>query len=291
MREVERRYHIKPRAQLSRGADGRLKPAAAERDIADIWAEQRRIRLQEAILEDKRRIERKQQRGARIDRWKAKLRRKPKSIKPAVKTEAGGSKEGAKELVVQLSMPKLKLPKLAKRLPWGKMVLVFGMLLVACMAVWGAVSFWPHKESSTAQRNGSGGSTGVLDSQTTQPDYPTVLPAGKSIAQLGGWGRVSPPDQAAVFAYADKLSDVPISVTEQPLPANFRADPQSSVTALAQQSGATQVLSAGDSTMHLATTTKGVQEVFLVKNNLLILIRANGKIPDQQWTQYIKSLQ
>ena len=40
------------RGMLRRAADGRLRSAGEERDIADIWAEQERLRLKQAIEEE-----------------------------------------------------------------------------------------------------------------------------------------------------------------------------------------------------------------------------------------------
>ena len=47
-------------------------------------------------------------------------------------------------------------------------------------------------------------------------EYQTVVPKDKSIQQLGGWQRVSPPNATPVFAYGDTIDGVKISVSQQP---------------------------------------------------------------------------
>lgn len=128
----------------------------------------------------------------------------------------------------------------------------------------------------------------VLEKGT--PEYRTVLPAGKSILQLGGWTRVSPPDTDAVYAYVDTLAGVPISVSQQPLPRDFKRNPDKSVNELAKAYTATDTLKAGDTTVYIGTSTRGPQSVIFSREDLLILIKSDAPIAADNWTGYINSL-
>jgi hypothetical protein len=122
------------------------------------------------------------------------------------------------------------------------------------------------------------------------PQFATALPNGKSISSLGGWNRISPPEKDPVFAYEDKIGNVSITVSEQPLPASFKNDIDTQVTELAKSFNATTPIAAGNVKAYLGTSAKGPQSVIFAKNNLLILIKSQQKVDDKDWAKYIESL-
>jgi hypothetical protein len=123
------------------------------------------------------------------------------------------------------------------------------------------------------------------------PDYKTLVPAGKDIKQLGGWTRVSPPDKNPVFAYTDMIGSTRISVSEQPLPKNFKNDTAVQIDELAKGFNANEKITASGTTIHLGTSANGAQSVILTKNNLLILIKSVSPITSNEWVKYVTSLQ
>lgn len=131
---------------------------------------------------------------------------------------------------------------------------------------------------------------GIAATSPHAPNYTTVLPKEKSIDQLGGWKRVSPPEKDAVFAFNDMVDKVPISVSEQPLPATFKNDINGQVADLAQKFNATNKIDAGGTTVYIGTSSKGPQSVIFTKNNVLILIKSEKKIEDTAWASYVQSL-
>ena len=118
------------------------------------------------------------------------------------------------------------------------------------------------------------------------PNYKTVLPKEKSISQLGGWKRVSPPKNEPVFAYTDTIDSVPISVSQQPLPESLKGD----VSDIAQKFNATNKIDSGGITIYIGTSSKGPQSVIFTKNNVLVLIKSEKKIKDTSWEVYAQSL-
>lgn len=121
-------------------------------------------------------------------------------------------------------------------------------------------------------------------------EYQTIVPEGKAIGELGGWKRVSPPESDPVYAFNDVIGDVPISVSQQPIPGPFIGDLDNRVTKLAKEYNATTLIYADETKVYIGTSSKGPQSTIFTKNNLLILIKSQKKIEDQAWIDYIKAL-
>lgn len=147
----------------------------------------------------------------------------------------------------------------------------------------------PPHTASTAQTATTGQTQPVGG---TSPAYDTLLPEGVSIEKLGGWKRVSPPTSNPVFAYADTLDRIQISVSQQPLPRDFSTDPDKEIKDLASGFNANDRHVADDATVYfLGTSSKGPQSVILAKENVLILIKAPAQIKVESWSKYIATLQ
>lgn len=138
----------------------------------------------------------------------------------------------------------------------------------------------------------------ILQGGKTEPDtapivedtgFQTILPSGKTIKDLGGWERISPLNTAPVFAYADKIDDVSISISQQPLPFTGNIDEQ--VGQLAAAYSATNTLDASGTKVYIGTSAKGPQSTIFSKKDLLVLIKSQAKINNESWTRYISSLQ
>lgn len=122
------------------------------------------------------------------------------------------------------------------------------------------------------------------------PEFTTLLPKGKSVDDLGGWTRISPSDRNAVYAYTDTLADVSIVVSEQPLPDNFKSDIEGSVEKLSDDFSADRTFEVNGITVHIGKSAKGPQSLIFTTRGLLILIKSNSTISDDQWKTYITSL-
>lgn len=119
----------------------------------------------------------------------------------------------------------------------------------------------------------------------SSPSFQAILPSNTSINALGGWTRVSPPDQPQVFSYSDSIDDVTIRVSEQVLPTS------STVADIAKGYNATDKITAGKQTVYIGNNFKGYQSVIFSKSGLLILIGSTAKISNDSWSNYIESLQ
>lgn len=315
MREYRRREPERQRISLIRDAEGRLRPNS-EASIGDIWAAQQRIRLAEAIAADKKRAAHTGHRRKRLrDAWELfKEHLKPASpdpitpMQPSLGTRGTSQRTPAtpKTIEIKISLPsELKLPKvgLIKRLRHmvgkistgagrglpKKAAISIGAILLVCTGVYGYHIVRGHQKSALK-------STPIARSETLgavdagPPPYRTVLPEGKTIEQLGGWGRVSPADRDPVYAYVDHVGTVQINVSEQPVPQSFKEDIAGSTAKLAEQFSANQKLTFDDITAYVGTSAKGPQSLIVVKDSVLILIKSSQKLTDEQWRVYISSL-
>lgn len=267
MREYRRKPVERPRLKLTRGVDGRLK-SAEETGIADIWAEQKRIRLAEAILEDKQRTERK------IKRQEALGHLKTRGL-GAVK--ALGLRTRRVKLPGRSWLPK-RLPSKRVRMVVASVVLVTG--LASGAMVWQGGD--PKEKPTTTSK--------TLAQKSERPSFATLLPEGKTLEELGGWQRVSPPDKEAVYAFVDTINGIQINVSQQPLPESFKKDTAGSLAALAKDFNANEKITVGTQTAYIGTSEKGPQSVIFAKDNLLILMRSSQAIPNDYWGVYINSL-
>ncbi len=165
---------------------------------------------------------------------------------------------------------------------------------VAIVAIGGYQLLGTHNPDQLGAAIGSAGSSSsstVVKRGVSSPDYQTILPAGKTIQELGGWGRISPPHKNPVYAYIDNVSKVQIDVSEQPLPANFQSGTADKVAQLAQNFNANEKIAAGGTTIYIGTSSNGPQSVIFSKDNLLVLIKSAATISNSQWATYVNSLQ
>lgn len=281
-------------------------------DVGDIWSEQERIRLQENWEQEQRKKERRQRR-------KELLRKKVTGI-PASESPVAtmaplpetslshkratsapqAAHTAAKEVVLNInmpSMPKITLPRFripaVPRIARKRLLLFVGVIGVVAAGIGGYAVYRDHHKKAAPTAADTGIKVTHLNAAQAKgkPDYDTVLPAGKTIADFGGWVRVSPENKNPVYAYADQIKNVLVNVSEQPLPATFKADIDTAMDDLATQYSANDRQKVGSMNVYIGTSIKGPQSVLFVKGDLLILIKSASKIPDTDWVTYIRSLQ
>lgn len=148
----------------------------------------------------------------------------------------------------------------------------------------------PLKEKDSSNKPAATGTVTKLARNET-PKFDTVLPAGKTIKDFGGWTRISPPDRVPVYAYADKIGNVTINVSQQELPYNLRDDDGKEMEKLSEGFNADKKLTVGDITAYVGTSAKGPQSVIFAKDELLVLIKSTTKVSDEEWITYISSLE
>lgn len=155
------------------------------------------------------------------------------------------------------------------------------LLSIAALVIIGLIaSLFTHDSSSSDTPTPS----------PMKPTYQTTLPKGKTIDDLGGWKRVSPAKDIPVFAFVDEIDDIPVSVSEQPLPQSFKSNTNSQVADLAKKFNTTDKIDATGTPAYIGTSSKGPQSVIFTNNNLLILMKSARQISNASWAKYVESL-
>jgi len=168
----------------------------------------------------------------------------------------------------------------------GRMAIVAAAAAILAIVTATAIVLLTHDTSD----KGEGTVAGAADTDHGIPGYKTLLPAGKTADELGGWKRVSPPDRNPVYAYSDTLGGIRIAVSQQPLPGSYMQNTIAAVADYAKAYGATSPLTAGDITAHIGTSAKGPQTVIFAKDGVLIRIKSDASIPTEDWSAYLTSL-
>jgi hypothetical protein len=172
-----------------------------------------------------------------------------------------------------------------------KIQIAFALFIIVIAA--SGVYYFTSTNKTVAQKTNDNqdSSYTVTDLKKGTPDYSTVAPTGKDIDSLGGWTRISPPNSDPVYAYADKIGKVSISVSEQPLPDNLKEDTANGIAQLARSFNANEKITIGKTTVYIGTSGDGPQSVIFTKNSLLVLIKSSDKIKSDLWATYINSMQ
>ncbi len=158
-------------------------------------------------------------------------------------------------------------------------------VVIVAIASFGYFVVWPPLNDYAFSRNGPD-----IRNSEKSPGYSTVLPKDKPVSELGGWKRVSPEGRDPVFAYADKIGDVSISVSQQPLPESFKSETSGKIAELAKQFSATEKIDANGTDVYIGTSAKGPQSVIFTKNGLLVLMKSQQKAESESWKTYVESL-
>lgn len=123
-----------------------------------------------------------------------------------------------------------------------------------------------------------------------KPDFSAILPKDKTVEDLGGWQKLTPPNSTPYYVFTDSINATAISVSQQILPETFKSATAQSIQDLAKSYSATEELDIDGNTAYIGTSTKGPQSVIFTKNGLLVLIKSQGTIENDAWKSYIKSL-
>ncbi len=121
-----------------------------------------------------------------------------------------------------------------------------------------------------------------------KPDFKPLLPEGKQPNNPSG--KIGYDGTRKVASYKDKIGEVDITISQQPLPQSFQKEPDQELQKLATSISATTALSSTPKA-YLGISEKGPQTVVFHKNGLLVFLYAEHKIEDAAWTDYINKLQ
>ncbi len=129
--------------------------------------------------------------------------------------------------------------------------------------------------------------TSVELPRETPSDFDLLLPDGSADSEYE-IVRISPEGAEPSYTYLDKFSSNSnlFRVTQQKVPEGF------DLNATATGFQATDIIQLDDTKIYHGYSEEGnIQSLLLVKEDVLITIRSNGKFSDDLWVSYITSLQ
>jgi hypothetical protein len=266
-----------------RAASGRLRRADEGIELDDIWAEQKRLKLKEAIIADKK---------------KAAKRQRRKSFFGVFAAPKASTQEHPRTVEIKISLPALHAANLRAWLvkhkllhrPTKRRLIPAGIALVVLLFFVAGFNSYGNAPAEEGREGKLSPSVLGADEEPEVPAYRTVLPEGKSITDLGGWARVSPPGAEPVFAFVDTVDGIQINVSQQPLPDNFKDNTAEEIKKLAAQFSATEAVTVGGITAYVGTSVNGPQSVIMTKEGLLVLMKSSSALAPQQWEGYINTL-
>jgi len=189
-----------------------------------------------------------------------------------VETKQGQTKE-------HRSVHPSRRARLVRRVGRMKKTTIFGAIMLLIITIF-LIANWPSPTPAQPKKA----------QETSTPQYQTVLPSSKTIKDLGGWKKLTPPNSNPFYTYADTIDGVAVNVSQQQLPPSFQANTNQKVAELAKSYNATSRLTVGGLTIYIGISAKGPQSVIFTKDNLLLFIQSERKISDQAWKAYITSL-
>ncbi len=179
-------------------------------------------------------------------------------------------------------MKEQQVPRTSRRsrIRHAKKSTILGLVILLIVTIF-AVANWPRPHAAKPK---------ATSQETAAPQYQTVLPSGKTIKDLGGWQKLTPPNGSSFYAFTDSLDKVAINVTQQQLPKSFQSNTNQKVADLAKSYNATSKLNVSGLTVYIGISARGPQSVIFTKDNLLVFIKSERKIANDSWERYITSL-
>lgn len=121
---------------------------------------------------------------------------------------------------------------------------------------------------------------------TNDPKFEIVKPKGRDIARE----KIVYDPKRNFAKYEDDINGTPVTVSQQPLPETFKADPASGAAKVAKDFGATEELLFEQQKMYYGIDEKGPQTLIFTKNNLLVFIATSKEVEKQSLQVYAGNL-
>jgi len=184
-------------------------------------------------------------------------------------------------------IPKIKINYKFKKIKFPKKKSIYVIIIVVVLATFSMIYLISYMQADSKKKN-SEIKDKISKLETSNPSFSSITRDGLPAT----WKIVSPPGADPVYAYTDKINDVSISVSQQPIPDSFKPNIEENVEGLAQNFDADIKYKAEGIIIYVGTSAKEYrpQSAILVKNNLLILIKSKSPISEQDWIKYVNSL-
>lgn len=115
-----------------------------------------------------------------------------------------------------------------------------------------------------------------------------LLPGGKQEATTSGKVEYDPEKRVASFM--DKIGEVQITVSQQPVPDTFKAGPDEELDKLAKNLGATEIIVESNPKAYIGPSAQGPQTAVFHKQGLLVFIYSRTEVFKEDWASCITLL-
>lgn len=194
-----------------------------------------------------------------------------------LKVAPKSTKRQDRAITINLAIPKVKLPKI--HIPWlrvSKWAIGIGVVALVVVGT-------PHLLQYRAQK----AKQAATNQQTSTPSYAPLKPAneGGSVAGAGYDGK------RQMYKYDDVYNGVTMTISQQPLPDNLRANPKD-IQKIAQSIGAKEKVVTTNGDAYISTDDKtATQRVVVAHRQLLIFIQSSKSMSNADWVAYIQKLE
>jgi hypothetical protein len=229
--------------------------------------------------------------------WIDEIADPPVEPEPLTLPAVDGSAEAVEAMMaptnisIQISLPKLHKPELPA-LPYKRIARWAIIVAVALTVVIGGLATAKHFIHHAPQAAATaGGYQALAAAALTKPSFAPIAPSTKpSLAEVGNQGTSFDGTRDS-YSYSDTIENVPLIVSQQPLPSKF-SNAAKAVSTAAQAIGARQTITTKSTVAYMATSSKTTNQslVFSLKG-LLIFIQSDFPHSADDWKNYINSLQ
>lgn len=135
-----------------------------------------------------------------------------------------------------------------------------------------------------AALNRSHQSKSFVNTMLASPNFHVLKPADNPTVTL------APLKGDHAFSFDDKIAGIAVTVNQQPLPSDFKANPAQALADFAKTLQTTTKFGAGSVTAYTGKTARGEQTTVFVKNDLLLFITSKQSLSNDQLANYINLL-
>ena len=232
----------------------------------------------------------------------SRLERIVTDLKKSVKSKnSKQSKLGRSSILASVTFKKQKVAQYASIA--SILILAFGGVNLAKKesTVTGA------KAANSSSQNGSGDAVlgastddqnksdvplpGKDDLSVSDIDFKPVLPPGKTLDSYKKKVARKSPDGSKILTFIEVLDGVDVQISQQQLPASFKADSIGELAKVATAFQANSVIQIdGQKIYHGYSERSRVQTLIMVRNNLLVFLVSSKKLEDTTWVGFINGL-
>lgn len=309
-RELELKHYseklaIAEKKQLQKNSSNTPKNSTKEeKDILNVWKKQEDIKRETERLEIEYELAKKMARdlkrklkeqrvpheGQNIDEaFKDLLSPEAKNLASKLKPAANKAKKFSKQAIKSSKITANRYYGFGKLLyKKNKIATIAGASVVLLMIGGMGYLVFRSKPAKVSVSEVQGASDQSKIPTNVTPDFATLLPADKTIEDLGGFAKVSPENSASAYAFKDLVGNVPIIVTQQVQPDGLKE--QQKIEDFAKANNLTKNLQIDDKTIYIGKSDKGPQSLMFIKDGNLVFIKAEQEVDEVSWVQYVTNL-